>query len=128
VFAAGNLLHPVTTADVAALDGRHVALGVTHHLDGAPWPDEGVPVVAAWPLRWVAPQRVVFGAPPPRHGLVAWGDAFITAPTVRIEQDGRVLHHGRSRHPLVPQRPFGLPRAWWDDVVPTGGQVVITVG
>jgi hypothetical protein len=59
---------------------------------------------------------------------VAWGDAFITAPTVRIEQDGRVLHHGRSRHPLVPQRPFGLPRAWWDDVVPTGGQVVITVG
>ncbi|MGW4796200.1 NAD(P)/FAD-dependent oxidoreductase, partial [Nonomuraea sp. NPDC004297] len=36
VFAAGNLLHPVDTADVAALDGRHVAAAVLAHLAGAP--------------------------------------------------------------------------------------------
>ncbi len=127
IFAAGNLLHPVTTADVAALDGRHVADGVVAHLGGAPWPGEGVPLVAAGSLRWLAPQRLVVGARPPRHGLVAWGDAFVAVPTVHVEQDARVLHHGRWRHPLVPQRPFALPRDWWDDVLPTGGEVVVTV-
>ena len=28
VFAAGNLVHPVDTADIAALDGSHVAAAV----------------------------------------------------------------------------------------------------
>jgi len=34
IFAAGNLLHPVDTADVAALDGRHVATSVRDYLAG----------------------------------------------------------------------------------------------
>ena len=32
VFAVGNLLHPVDTADGAALDGRHVATAVSRWL------------------------------------------------------------------------------------------------
>ena len=35
VFAVGNLLHPVDTADIAALDGRHVADHVRAYLDVA---------------------------------------------------------------------------------------------
>ena len=35
VFAAGNLLHPAETADVCALDGRHVAPSVAAYLHGA---------------------------------------------------------------------------------------------
>lgn len=35
VFAAGNALHPAETADVAALDGRHVAGPVAAWLAGA---------------------------------------------------------------------------------------------
>ena len=34
VFAAGNLIHPVETADVVALDGRHVAASVHDYLRG----------------------------------------------------------------------------------------------
>ncbi len=41
VFAAGNVLHPVDTADVAALDGAHVARSVLDFLHGAPRPDVG---------------------------------------------------------------------------------------
>ena len=37
-FAAGNLLHGAETADVAALDGRHVAASVSRYLDGEDWP------------------------------------------------------------------------------------------
>ena len=33
IFAVGNLLHPVDTADVAALDGRHVSGPVRRYLD-----------------------------------------------------------------------------------------------
>ncbi|ASQ91829.1 FAD-dependent oxidoreductase [Streptomyces sp. 11-1-2] len=38
VFAVGNLLHPVDTADVAALDGKHVAQQAINHLHGQPRP------------------------------------------------------------------------------------------
>ena len=34
VFAVGNLVHPVETADVAALDGVHVATRVVEWLAG----------------------------------------------------------------------------------------------
>ncbi|MFT4109602.1 NAD(P)/FAD-dependent oxidoreductase, partial [Propionicimonas sp.] len=42
VFAAGNLLHPVDTADRAALDGRHVAASVRAWLAGREQPPAGV--------------------------------------------------------------------------------------
>ena len=39
VFAAGNLLHPAETADICALDGRHVAPAVAAYLRGpGEWP------------------------------------------------------------------------------------------
>ncbi len=39
VFAAGNLMHPAETADVCALDGRHVAPAVAAYLRGpGDWP------------------------------------------------------------------------------------------
>ena len=41
IFAAGNLLHPVDTADVAALDGRHVSGPVRRYLDLDLDPDLG---------------------------------------------------------------------------------------
>ena len=40
VFAAGNVLHPVDTADVAAIDGRFVATQVQRYLDGGSSPGE----------------------------------------------------------------------------------------
>ncbi|PZG04506.1 NAD(P)/FAD-dependent oxidoreductase, partial [Nonomuraea aridisoli] len=98
VFAAGNLLHPVDTADVAALDGRHVATAVLHHLSAAtplgatPLPAAalvgGVPLVAEPPLRWVVPQLLRPGGPPPSRGrLLLWSDAFRPFPRVAATQD-----------------------------------------
>ncbi len=55
VFAVGNLVHPVDTADGAALDGRHVAAGVLAHLEGRSPGPAGVWLTAAAPLRWVTP-------------------------------------------------------------------------
>lgn len=58
VFAIGNLLHPVDTADIAALDGRHVADQVHALLTGNQFSDNAVRILADAPLRWVAPNLV----------------------------------------------------------------------
>ena len=71
VFAVGNLLHPVDTADIAALDGRHVADHVRAYLDGRRPSTEGVRIQADAPLRWVALSLVRPGDPmPARHRLL----------------------------------------------------------
>ncbi|MET0703909.1 MAG: FAD-dependent oxidoreductase, partial [Mycobacterium sp.] len=54
VFAVGNLLHPVDTADIAALDGKHVAAAVTAYLRGVPAPADGVRLLVDPPLRWIS--------------------------------------------------------------------------
>ena len=50
-----NLVHPVDTADVAALGGAHVARAVRHCLDGAEFPvGPAVPIVGDAPFTWVS--------------------------------------------------------------------------
>src|SRR6185312_3605299 len=67
VFSAGNLLHPAETADICALDGRHVAPAVAAYLRGTgEWPDH-IRLTARAPLAWVAPNLLPATAhPPPR--------------------------------------------------------------
>jgi NADPH-dependent 2,4-dienoyl-CoA reductase/sulfur reductase-like enzyme len=58
IFAAGNLRHPVDTADTAALDGAFVGDQVAAHLDGpitAGSSQVGVRILSAPPFRWIRP-------------------------------------------------------------------------
>ncbi len=127
-FAAGNLIHPVDTADVAALDGRHVARPVLRWLDdpGA-WPSpEGARVVARPPLRWISPGRVAAGAPP-RSRHLSWVDRRIGVPVVTVTQDGRVLGRRRLMWPAAPGRVFRIPSDLFAAASPAGGDVVVEV-
>jgi NADPH-dependent 2,4-dienoyl-CoA reductase/sulfur reductase-like enzyme len=128
VFAIGNLVHPVDTADVVALDGRHVADHVVAHLDGRPTPGGGVRVVAEAPLRWVTPGVLRPEDPaPPRHRLLAWPDSLIRFPTVVARQDGRIV--GRKALPWAcsPGRAFRIPSGILDGVDRSGGPVRLSV-
>lgn len=110
VFAAGNLLHPADTADVAALDGRHVAEQVVRHLRGAGEPTGGAVIVADAPVRWVAPQVLRPGDPaPPRHRLLFGVDEHVRLPRVSAHQAGREI--GRVVLPWAasPGRVFRVP-------------------
>ncbi len=126
IFAAGNVLHPVDTADIAALDGASVARHVRGYLEGdRPSPD-GVRLEAEAPLRWVAPGILRPGDPaPPRRRLLLWTDELVAAPRVVLEQDGRVVGRKRVPWPAAPGRVFRVPSDVLDGVDPRGGTVTV---
>lgn len=129
VFAAGNLLHPVDTADGAALDGRHVAGRVRGWLAAPSAPSGGgVRVRAAAPFRWVAPQLVApDGGVAPRGDLLLWVDEHHRFPRVEAHQDGRLLARRRVPWPAAPGRVFRAPWSLVADADPAGGDVTLSL-
>lgn len=129
VFAIGNLLHPVDTADIAALDGRHVAAQVRRHLNGTPAPDGAVRIEAAAPLRWVAPGLLRPGDPAPaRNRLLLWTDTLVRIPKVVARQDGKTIGRKTLPWPASPGRVFRVPSSILDAVDHRGGPVSLSLG
>lgn len=128
VFAIGNLLHPVDTADIAALDGRHVADQVHAYLRGKAFDDSGVRVHVDQPLRWVAPNLWRPGDPAPaRHRLLLWTDRLVRIPKVVARQDGAVIGRKTLPWPASPGRVFRVPSSILDHVDERGGPVTLSL-
>ena len=125
VFAVGNLLHPVETADVAALDGVHVVATVHDWLETGGL-RRGVRVTGQAPLRWVSPQYLEpGGAAPPRGRLLSWTDAWVRRPVLEAVQDGCVVGRARTWWTAAPGRAFRIPATLLDGVDRDGGEVTI---
>ena len=124
VFAAGNLVHPVDTADVAALGGAHVAASVARWLaEPSPAP-RGVALGAEAPLAWVAPSVLRRGdGPPPRRRLLAASTERRATAAVRLHQDGREIARARLPWAVSPGRILRLPSSLLDAVDLAGGPV-----
>ncbi|WP_447644211.1 hypothetical protein [Nocardioides zeae] len=130
MFAVGNLLHPVDTADVAAIDGRQVVPAVLEWLGRAaaeaPSTLAGLRLRVDPPLRWVAPQVVDPSGPAPARGrLLLWTDAWVARPRVEAVQDGRVVGTRRLPWPAAPGRVFRVPSAVLDHARPDDGDVTL---
>jgi thioredoxin reductase len=127
VFAAGNLLHPAETADICALDGRHVAPSVAAYLRGArEWPTR-VRVIARGPLAWIAPNLLLAaGHDPPRDRFLLRSREFVRRARILVRQDGRELWRRRLGR-LVPGRSAHIPAGWAERVDPAGGPVIVGV-
>lgn len=129
VFAAGNLIHPVDTADGAALDGRHVATAVRAWLggDSSASPMDGIAIRAAAPFAWVTPQRVAPGTGhhTPRGQLTLWSDEYRRFPVVRAVQAGREVGRTRTPWPVAPGRVFRVSAGIVNSADPTKGPVTI---
>jgi hypothetical protein len=126
VFAVGNLLHGAETADIAALDGRHVAAAVVRHLGDEAWPASRVAIECKPPLGWIAPNAVSVpgeaGAAPPRGRFLLRSEESLRWPRVELVQGGRQLWSGRPRR-LGPGRSARLPAEWAARVDPRNGPV-----
>jgi NADPH-dependent 2,4-dienoyl-CoA reductase/sulfur reductase-like enzyme len=128
VFAIGNLVHPVDTADVAALDGRHVAAQIQAYLAGHRPPRGGVRLLAEAPLRWISPGLLRPGdGGPPRDRLLAWTDTLLRSPVVTAHQDGTLLASRRLSWPASPGRIFRIPARIVARADRDGGPVTVTV-
>ena len=129
VFAIGNLLHPVDTADIAALDGRHVAAQVRRYLGGATAPEQTIRIEAATPLRWVAPGLLRPDDPAPsRQRLLLWTDSLVRIPKVVARQDDKVIGRKTLPWPASPGRVFRVPSTILDNVDHRGGPVTLSLG
>jgi hypothetical protein len=127
VFAIGNLLHPVDTADGAALDGRHVAAAVRRWLQQRDTPAPGVRIRTEGPFRWVAPQLVTPSAGASARGdLLFWVDEYRRLPKLRAVQDGRPLATARTPWPAAPGRVYRAPWSLVADADPKGGDVTVS--
>jgi hypothetical protein len=127
LFAAGNVVRGAETADVAALEGRHVAGAIIARLGGAPWPAATVPVRCEPPLAWIAPNAVAAGDLPPARGrhLLRAREELLDA-RVEFVQDGRRRHLARVPR-VMPGRSARLDPGWTRAVDPSGGPVTARV-
>lgn len=126
VFAAGNLLHPVDTADGAALDGRHVAAAVRQWLSRPAGPQAGIRIRTEEPFRWVAPQLITpYGGSAARGHLLFWVDEYRRLPRLRAVQDGRELGTVRTAWPAAPGRVYRAPWSLVAGASPEGGDVTV---
>lgn len=129
VFAAGNVLHPVDTADIAALDGSFVAATVDRYLSGAlSGGASGIRLRPGAALRWLSPGLLGSGvSAPPRGRLLAWTDERVRVPKVTVIQDGRVIASKRLSWPASPGRVFRIPSSVLRGVDSRGGDVVVDI-
>jgi NADPH-dependent 2,4-dienoyl-CoA reductase/sulfur reductase-like enzyme len=126
VFAIGNLVHPVDTADIAALDGRHVAETVRRWLDTGNATEKGIRLSVEPPLRWISPSYLRPGDPqPPRGRLLTWCDEPVRAPRIEVRQGERVVTRQRVPWPAAPGRTFRVPARLLSGVDPHGADVTL---
>ncbi|HET9907177.1 MAG TPA: FAD-dependent oxidoreductase [Anaerolineales bacterium] len=99
IFAAGNLLRGVETADWAALEGRGAAHSIAKFLGNAKWNESRLEVHAEPPLDWVYPNVLSPDALPSRFFIRAHN--FTDQGALNITQGGKVLHRQKFRRLLA---------------------------
>ena len=122
------MVHPVDTADIAALDGVAVADTVISFLGGSPTPEVSFSIVAGATLRWVTPSVYRFGdVAPARNRILGWVDSYIAFPRVELRQQGTLVATVRTWWPATPGRVFRIPATILKTVDPTKGEVTVSV-
>jgi thioredoxin reductase len=126
IFAIGNALHPVDTADVAALDGAAVADHVLSYLAGDRPAGESLSLRAEAPFRWVAPAVLRQHDPaPPRNRLLLWSEEYVPFPTVVLRQNDEVVARKKLWWPAAPGRVFRVPSSLLRGINWASGPVTI---
>jgi thioredoxin reductase len=101
VFAAGNLLRGVATADDCALEGKHAGLAIHHFLLDEFWPERGLPIEVGWPLAWVCPNSVPLVKSSAQRGYRFRSHEFCERSQLEVRQGDSLLFAQSFRHVIV---------------------------
>jgi hypothetical protein len=124
VFAAGNLLRGVETADRAALEGRAAARSINRYLETAEWSGNRLKIQCEAPLSWICPNLLSPDARVERFRFQS--GEFRQGVSLQLTQDGRVLYQKLLSH-LNANVPLNLDSDWVDKVDFTGEPVKLVV-
>ena len=124
VFAAGNLLRGVETADWAALEGRSAARSIAQYLDNAQWSRTRLEVQAESPLAWICPNVLSPDAPVDRFRFRS--HEFRHSINLQLTQGGRVLYQKRMSR-LIANESLYLSAEWVEKVDFSGEPVKLVI-
>jgi thioredoxin reductase len=128
VFAIGNLVHPVDTADIAALDGHAVGDQVVRYLRDGHRAPAGRSIQPGAGLTWITPGLVRPGDPaPPRNKLLAWPDTSRSVARVAATQGGRIIGQRTLAWGASPGRALHIPFALLRDADEAGGPITVSL-
>jgi hypothetical protein len=124
VFAAGNLLRGVETADWAALEGRNAARSMARYLEAPEWDANRLEVQCEAPLVWICPNILN----PDAHET---GFRFRSSESrknvqLQLKQNERVLYQKRLSR-LNANTSLGLSGEWIEKVDFAGEPVKLVV-
>ena len=124
VFAAGNLLRGVATADYCALEGQRAARSIARYLKNAKWPACRLEVRVEAPLAWVCPNVVA-----ETNDFAPFrfrSREFKKNVQVMVEQGGKVLFSQAFRQ-LIVNEIMSFSGEWTRKVDPGGASIHVSV-
>jgi thioredoxin reductase len=113
IFAAGNLLRGVETADWAALEGRGAARSIARFLENASWDGSRLEVRVEPPLDWICPNVLNPHVRPNRFRIRS--HEFRNGVALNVMQDGKVLHSQKLNR-LLANTSMDISSEWTTDV------------
>ena len=109
IFAAGNLLRGVETADWAALEGRSAAHSIARFLQNPGWNGSRLEVQAESPLDWICPNVLSPDTLPDRFRIRS--HAFQKGAVLNVMQGEKVLYSQRVNR-LLANTSLNLSGEW----------------
>ncbi len=111
VFAAGNLLRGVETADISALEGRQAAHCIHKFLQTQTWYGHKLPIEVEQPITWVYPNTISDAEGQPIKYLSFRVSEFRKNVSVKVYQSNKLLHTQTFRQ-LSPLQTVRLNGDW----------------
>ena len=123
VFAAGNLLHGVATADHCALEGQRAAWSIARYLENAGWPASRLEVGVEAPLKFIYPNVIASQVP---SYFQFQSREFLNHVQLRISQGERILYRQDFSRVIVNEF-IRLRGDWVQRVDPSGAVLKATL-
>lgn len=124
VFAAGNLLRGVETADWAALEGQRAARSIARYLETGEWCGTRLEVQLEAPLAWICPNVLTPNIPITSFRVRS--HEFRQNVQLQLTQGDRVLYQKRMSR-LNANTSLDLSGAWVQNVDYTGEPVKLVI-